>query len=145
MRRPGAQEIAEYCDRYDVAPTVAWRDYLQLRLAEATSRDTRLFELCVWKGAFFARFVLDSARGSGDLDATVGTNKDVVDPAAIRRQLIRACQDLGIEIPKPDVLEGGERSVSFSAIRWEEAEVGAVVTSIEMRDACRAAVEAWVM
>ena len=100
MRRPTPDEIDAYCMRFDVTVEVAWRDYLQLRLAEAASRDNALKELCVWKGAFVMRYALDSIRASGDLDATVGTNKDRIDSQQIRIRLTKACEDLGIEIPK---------------------------------------------
>lgn len=107
-------------------------DYLQLRLAEATSRDTALFKLCVWNGAFVMRFVLQSARGSGDLDATVGKKKDRVDPQRIRQRLKQACQDLGIEIPRAEEVEAGDRSVRFAPIDWVDPNIGKVSTSIDL-------------
>lgn len=132
MKRPSDEEIGAYCDRFNVTAEVAWRDYLQLRLAEATSRDPQLFQLCVWKGAFVMRFVLQSTRGSGDLDATVGTDKDQIDPARIFRLLKRACQDIGINLPRPAEVEAGDRAVSFAPIEWTDAAIGTVSTSIDL-------------
>lgn len=132
MRRPTNEEIADYCERFDVTPEVAWRDYLQLRIAEAASRDKKLKELCVWKGAFVMRYVLLSSRASGDLDATVGTNKDRIDPSQIRARLKTACQDLGIDIPKEQMPHPGEQAVSFAPIEWRDPAVGLVVTSIDL-------------
>lgn len=133
MRRPTPDEIDNYCKRFDVSVEVAWRDYLQLRLAEATSRDKALKELCVWKGAFVMRYALNSIRASGDLDATVGTNKDRIDPPQIRKRLTKACEDLGIEIPKATETEPGDRSVSFEPIVWRDPELAQpVTTSIDL-------------
>ncbi len=133
MRRPTDEDIDAYCARYGVSPDVAWRDYLQLRLAEAASRDAKLREICVWKGAFVMRNVLDSPRASGDLDATVGTNKDKIDPAQIRSRLLSACQDMGLEIPKPAEMGPGDQSVSLEPIVWRDAEIGKpVYTSIDL-------------
>jgi len=132
MKRPTDEEIDTYCKRFDVTPDVAWRDYLQLRLAEATSRDPSLFQLCVWKGAFVMRFVLQSARGSGDLDATVGTNKDRVDPQHMYERLKKACQDLDIELPRPAEMEAGDRAVTFAPIEWRDPAFGMVSTSIDL-------------
>lgn len=133
MRRPTPDEIDAYCKRLDVTVEVAWRDYLQLRLAEATSRDKALKELCVWKGAFVMRYALDSIRASGDLDATVGTNKDRIDPAQIRTRLTKSCEDLGIAIPKATEPEPGDRSVSFEPIVWRDSELAQpVITSIDL-------------
>ncbi len=133
MRRPTPEEIDAYCRRFDVSVEVAWRDYLQLRLAEAASRDKALKELCVWKGAFVMRYALDSIRASGDLDATVGTNKDRIDPPQIRTRLTKACEDLGIEIPKATQHGPGDRSVSFEPIVWRDPELPqAVSTSIDL-------------
>lgn len=132
MRRPTVDEIAAYCARYQVTTEVAWRDYLQLRIAEGASRDKQLFELCVWKGAFVMRFVLQSSRASGDLDATVGTKRDRIDEKQIRTRLMTACQDLGITIPKASPPEPGDDSVSFAPILWRDAEIGVVTTSIDL-------------
>jgi len=131
MRRPSPEEIDSYCERYQVTAEVAWRDYLQLRLAEAVSRDNDLLELCIWKGAFVMRFVLQSARASGDLDATIGLNRDRVDERRIRQRLIKACEDLGVIIPKA-TLDRGDDSLSFAPIEWTEPEVGTVRTSIDL-------------
>src|SRR2546425_10729340 len=132
MRRPTNEEIALYCAQYKVTPEVAWRDYLQLRLAEGASRDKKLKDLCAWKGAFVMRYVLQSSRASGDLDATVGTKKDRIDPPQIRSRLKTACQDLDIAIPKAGIPEPGDRSVSFSPIEWRDPAIGVVVTSIDL-------------
>jgi len=133
VRRPSAEEIDAYCQRYSVNTDVAWRDYLQLRLAEGVSRDAKLKELCVWKGAFVMRYVLQSPRASGDLDATIGTNKDRIDPPQIRARLKKACADLGIEIPKASEPDPGDQSVSFDPIEWRDPEIGSpVVTSIDL-------------
>lgn len=132
MRRPTAEEIDAYCERYGVSPDVAWRDYLQLRLAEATSRDAKLRDICIWKGAFVMRNVLDSPRASGDLDATVGRNKDKIDPPQIRSRLLKACEDMGLEIPKPAEMGPGDQAVSFEPIVWRDAEIGNVYTSIDL-------------
>ncbi len=132
MRRPTEGEIIAYCDRYDVTTEVAWRDYLQLRIAEAMSRDKRLFELCVWKGAFVMRYVLQSSRASGDLDATIGKNRDRIDPEHIRTRLKTACQDLDIDIPKAHRPDPRDRSVSFEPIEWRDPDIGTVSTSIDL-------------
>ena len=132
MKRPTDDEIATYCNRFKVTADVAWRDYLQLRLAEATSRDAALFQLCVWKGAFVMRFALQSVRGSGDLDATVGTNKDHVDPRRMYERLKKACEDLGIEFPRPAPMEPGDDAISFRPIEWRDATFGKVSTSIDL-------------
>ncbi len=131
MRRPTHEEITTYSDRYGVTAPVAWRDYLQLRLAEATSRDDQLRSLCVWKGAFVMRFVLQSSRASGDLDATVGIDRDRVDEKRIRLRLMKACEDLGIEIPKA-YLDARDDSLSFAPISWTDPEAGEVRTSIDL-------------
>ena len=132
MKRPTDADLATYRDRFKVTSEVAWRDYLQLRLAEATSRDPTLFRLCVWKGAFVMRFVLQSVRGSGDLDATVGTNKDHVDPQRMYARLKKACQDLGIDLPRPSQMEAGDDAVSFRPIEWRDPAFGKVSTSIDL-------------
>lgn len=132
MRRPSDEDIAAYCERYDVTVAVAWRDYLQLRLAEATSRDPKLKAICIWKGAFVMRYALNSSRASGDLDATIGTNKDKIDPPQIRTQLKKATEDLGIDIPKASEPEPGSQAVSFEPIVWRDADIGAVYTSIDL-------------
>lgn len=131
MRRPTTDEIEAYCTNYRVTTDVAWRDFLQLRLAEAISRDAQLFEVCVWKGAFVMRFVLLSSRASGDLDATVGMNRDRVDEKRIRRRLVKACEDLGVHIPKA-TLDQRDDSLSFAPISWTDAEAGTVHTSIDL-------------
>jgi hypothetical protein len=133
MQRPSPEELDAYCAIYGVPPIVAWRDYLQLRLAEAISRDPRLKALCVWKGAFVMRYVLKSSRASGDLDATVGTNKDKVGPPQIRERLIKSTEDLGITIPKASEPDPRDQSVSFNPIVWRDAEIGDTVeTSIDL-------------
>lgn len=132
MRRPTPGEIAAYCETYRVTPMVAWRDYLQLRLAEGASRDKKLKELVVWKGAFVMRYVLQSSRASGDLDATIGTNRERIDPPLIRARLKTSCQDLNIAIPREGVPEPGDRSVSFAPIVWDDPEIGSVSTSIDL-------------
>ena len=132
MRRPTDAEIAGYCSQYKVTPEVAWRDYLQLRLAEGASRDRKLKDLCAWKGAFVMRYVLQSSQASGDLDATVGTNKNRIDPPQIRARLKMACQDLDIDIPKEQMPEPGEQSVSFAPIVWRDHDIDLVVTSIDL-------------
>lgn len=133
MKRPTAEQIDAHCQQYGVTPDVAWRDYLQLRLAEAASRDPKLKVLCVWKGAFVMRYVLQSPRASGDLDATVGTNKDHIDPPQIRSRLMKATEDLGIEIPKASEPDPGDHSVSFDPIEWRDADIGSpVFTSIDL-------------
>ncbi len=63
MKRPTAEQIDAHCQQYGVTPDVAWRDYLQLRLAEAASRDAKLKVLCVWKGVI--RDPLCAAESSG--------------------------------------------------------------------------------
>jgi len=153
MKRPTDEEIDAYCKRFNLTPDVAWRDYLQLRLAEATSRDASLFQLCVWKGAFVMRFVLQSYRGSGDLDATVGTNKDRVDPQHMYQRLKRACHDLEIESQKltsgkdhnARALEGVKRRYeAWDRERGRDLPRDGGPTKDEMRDACNSAVNAWV-
>jgi Nucleotidyl transferase AbiEii toxin, Type IV TA system len=132
MKRPTDDQLATYRERFHVTTEVAWRDYLQLRLAEATSRDPALFQLCVWKGAFVMRFVLQSVRGSGDLDATIGMNKDHVDPQRMYARLKKACQDLGIDLPRPSPIETRDDAVSFRPIEWRDAAFGKVSTSIDL-------------
>lgn len=131
MRRPSPEEIEAFCERYEVTPQVAWRDYLQLRLAEASSRDEQLFNLCIWKGAFVMRFILQSSRASGDLDATVGTDRDAVDATRIRSKLKAACHDLDIDIPR-ETLDKRDDSLSFAPIKWTDPEIGTVYTSIDL-------------
>lgn len=133
MKRPSPEDIDAYCKRFDVAVEVAWRDFLQLRLAEGASRDKTLKALCVWKGAFVMRFALGSIRASGDLDATVGTNKDKIDPQQIRIRLMKACEDIGIVIPKASAPDPGDESVSFEPIEWRDPDLPQPVrTSIDL-------------
>lgn len=133
MQRPAPESIDAYCERFQVTPDVAWRDYLQLRLAEATSRDATLKEFCVWKGAFVMRFVLESARASGDVDATAGKlHKHDLDPQRMYQRLKKACEDLGIELPRPEPVQARDNSVTFDPIVWQDAEVGRVTTSIDL-------------
>lgn len=133
MQRPSPESIDAYCQMFQVTPDVAWRDYLQLRLAEATSRDASLKEFCVWKGAFVMRFVLQSARASGDVDATAGKlRKHDLDPQRMYQRLKKACEDLGIELPRPEPVEARDNSVTFDPIVWRDADVGRVTTSIDL-------------
>lgn len=131
MRLPTAAEIADYAARHEIAVTEAWRDYLVLRIAEATSRDKGLRELCVWKGAFVLRFVLGSPRVSDDLDATVGMNRDKVDERRIREMVLRACKDLDLRVPKAR-LEERDDSLTFDPIEWVAPDVGRIQAAIEL-------------
>jgi hypothetical protein len=131
--RPSPDVIDGYCARFNVTPDVAWRDYLQLRLAEATSRDAELKEACVWKGAFVMRFVLGSQRSSGDLDATAGrVRRHTLDSKRMYQRLKKACEDLGIELPKPQEVGPRDEALTFDPIEWRDAAIGVVVTSIEL-------------
>jgi Nucleotidyl transferase AbiEii toxin, Type IV TA system len=133
MERPAPDVIDAYCQRFNVTPDVAWRDYLQLLLAEATSRDAEMKESCVWKGAFVMRFVVGSYRSSGDLDATAGTlKKHDLDPQRMYQRLKKACQDMGIDLPKPHAVDARDQSITFDPIEWRDAEIGTVVTSIDL-------------
>lgn len=131
MRLPTAAEIDEYAVRQEIGVQDAWRDYLVLRIAEATSRDPSLRELCVWKGAFVLRFVLGSPRASDDLDATVGTNRDKVDEGRIRKLLLRGCHDLGLRVPKAE-LEPRDDSLTFDPIEWTAPDVGEIQAAVEL-------------
>lgn len=133
MERPSPDAIDAYCQRFHVTPEVAWRDYLQLRLAEATSRDATLKSFCIWKGAFVMRFVLESARASGDVDATGGKLREHdIDPQRMYQRLKKACEDLGIDLPRPKQVEARDNTVTFDPIVWQDAEVGRVKTSIDL-------------
>ena len=116
MRTLTPEELQEYANQYQVSVDLAQRDYVACRVAHAICSDDSVAKGLVFKGGFVLRLGHGSPRTSKDIDGTIGTKKQAVDPDRLQRVVRSGCRDLWLRFSLARV-EGSD-SLDFGILDY---------------------------
>lgn len=130
MRALTAEELQDLAETYGIAIDLAQRDYVACRVAHAIASDTTIADTIAFKGGFVLRIGHASPRASKDIDGTLGTKKQNLEPARLQRTVRNGCHDLGIRFTPRTAIAGAD-SLDFGEIRYR-GPVGAGRLALEL-------------
>ncbi|MGD0019270.1 MAG: nucleotidyl transferase AbiEii/AbiGii toxin family protein [Candidatus Limnocylindrales bacterium] len=117
MRPLSPEELNDFATTYGLSAAVAQRDYVAVRVARAIASDRVVAEEISLKGGFALRYGYGSPRTSKDIDGTIGTKHDAVDPKRIQRLVRGQCSDLQVRFDPRDPTLGVD-SLDFGNIGY---------------------------
>jgi Nucleotidyl transferase AbiEii toxin, Type IV TA system len=117
MRKLTAEELEDFAERYDVPIDLAQRDYVACRIAQAIASDPTVADVIAFKGGFVLRIGHASPRTSKDIDGTLGTRKQNLEPARLQRGVRNRCDDLSVKFEIRDVSAGTD-TLDFGPIEY---------------------------
>jgi predicted nucleotidyltransferase component of viral defense system len=115
--RLSAEELAEYATQYGLSALDAQRDYVAIRVAHAMTSDAEVGERFALKGGFILRYGYGSPRTSKDIDATIGTQHDRLDPGRLQRSVRGECADLSLTFD-PRTPRRGVDTLDFGNVNY---------------------------
>lgn len=130
MRTLTPEELAEFATRYGLSAADAQRDYVAVRVAHAIASDPKVGGGVALKGGFVLRYGYGSPRTSQDIDGTVGTKREMLDPKRLQRVIRGRCSDLNIRFDPRDPTVGVD-SLDFGNVEYD-GPVGRGSLTLEM-------------
>jgi hypothetical protein len=117
MRTLTPEELQDFAEAYGVAVDLAQRDYVACRVAQAIASDPTVADAIAFKGGFVLRMAHASPRTSKDIDGTLGTRKENLEPPRLQRLVRNGCQDLSVRFT-PRMATMGTDSLDFGEIAY---------------------------
>ncbi len=130
MRTLTSEELQDFAEAYGIAIDLAQRDYVACRVAHAIASDQTVADTIAFKGGFVLRIGHASPRASKDIDGTLGTKKQKLEPARLQRTVRNGCRDIGIRFT-PRIAIAGADSLDFGEIGYQ-GPVGAGRLALEL-------------
>lgn len=117
MRTLTPEKLTEYATEYGLPADIAQRDYVAIRVAHAIASDKGVGDQIALKGGFVLRYGYGSHRTSKDIDGTIGTKHDAVDPKRLQRVVRNQCADLSVKFDPKNATVGVD-SLDFGNIEY---------------------------
>ncbi len=130
MRALTPEELQDFAETYGIAIDLAQRDYVACRVAHAIASDQTVADTIAFKGGFVLRIGHASPRASKDINGTLGTKKQNLEPARLQRIVRNGCHDLEIRFT-PRTAIAGTDSLDFGEIGYQ-GPVGAGRLALEL-------------